>query len=157
MGTAVYLTFVLGVFSGALALLIRAEVRAAKEEVLDQVLGAIGSLRSDLAIARALAATPAAPASPSAPPAPTPRKVVTVTRDDDPVHTRATVVAPPPEAHARTTPAGEVERESVEEMTKVFTPGDRPTVVARPGKELVPFPEVTGSQDETPPRGTRVT
>ena len=135
--------------------------------VRDELLSAIGALRTDLAVARFLApptsggAAPAGGSPPSPPPAPVARKAVSVTRDDDPVHTRATVVAPPPVAAERKTPVGEgdaapaaADRESTEELTQVWPAGKRPTMAMLPGGEPVPFPELTGSQDETPARGT---
>lgn len=141
--------------------------------VRDELLGAIKALRGDLAVARFLAPPGAAPA------------------EDDAVHTRETVVAPPPAVdlgpvvartaerkqeaeqravlapstkaalaaqRARLAPApapAPADRESMEEeLTQVLPAGKRPTMAMRPGGEPVPFPDLTGSQDETPARGT---
>ncbi len=61
--------------------------------------GAVEAIvRPDLGVARVVAPLSAQPA-----PAALPVRVVAVTRDDDPAHTRATVVAPPP-APARAAP-----------------------------------------------------
>ncbi len=47
------------------------------------------------------------------------------------------------------------DRESMEEeLTQVLPAGKRPTMTMRPGETPVPFPDLTGSQDETPARGT---
>jgi len=157
---------------------------ALTRSVRDELLSAIKALRGDLAVARFL--SPPVPEDAAAPVA---RKAVSVTRDED-VHTRPTVVAPPPAPPAeqravlapstqaklaalrarhapaaapaeRKTPVGEGDaapaagdRESVEELTQVLPAGKRPTMAMRPGQEPIPWPELTGSQDETPARGT---
>lgn len=74
-------------------------------------------------------------------PAAFPVRVVSVTRDDDPIHTRPTVEVP------QATPNSD--RESDDGITRVMRASERPTIE---GMEVVPFPELIGSQDETPPR-----
>ncbi len=73
------------------------EVAARQQAALAELLEELASLRSTLVASGA--AERAAKLPPSRPEAPLPsveRKVVTVTRDDNPVHTRATVEAPAP-------------------------------------------------------------
>lgn len=114
------------------------------------------------AVASLIAPAPAAPPSAVRPPHPAPIDPATmteaertrgltvemmrpaafpVTRDDDPIHTRPTVEI------LKATADGE--RESDEGFTRVMRARERPTIE---GKGFAPFPELTGSQDETPPR-----
>lgn len=64
-----------------------------------------------------------------------------VTRDDDPIHTRPTVEIPKATA--------EGDRESDDGITRVMRASERPTLEVT---GLPPFPDLTGTQDETPPR-----
>ncbi len=98
-----------------LALVIRHQrrERAARQQLTDaqskgfaEVLDELTSLRSALVATGAAERT--ARLLPAPPPAPLPsvaRQVVSVTRDDDPIHTRPTVEAPPPDEPPSTKPS----------------------------------------------------
>lgn len=144
--------------------------------VRDELLGAIRALRGDLAVARFLAPPGAAPAEdddvharetvvapPPAAPAPDLGPVVARTAERKQEAEQRAVLAPSTKAklaaqRARLAPEpapAPADRESMEEeLTQVLPAGKRPTMAMRPGGEPVPFPDLTGSQDETPARGT---
>lgn len=138
------------VVSTWLVLLARFRATARRcERDIGEVLAAIGGLREQLAVAAALRAVPpqgaasvAAVAAREKAPAAIARRVVPVTRDDDPVHERPTVeVMTPPASRVRegglsvssspSAPSGPTaaiaapmhvgERESAEELTRVLS------------------------------------
>jgi hypothetical protein len=70
-------------------------------EVLDE----LTSLRSALVAAGAVGRPPRLPPAPLPPLPSVARQIVSVTRDDDPIHTRPTVEAPPPDEPPSTKPS----------------------------------------------------
>jgi hypothetical protein len=114
------LFFVAGSYAWLLSR-VRATERRCQRNV-GEVLTALAGLREQLAVASALRAVP--PAIPAAiKVAAVPRRVVPITHDDDPIHTRPTVEVKKAEVPA------ERERESADELTQVLTRSEKPTLV----------------------------
>jgi hypothetical protein len=83
----------------------RQELADAQSKGFAELLDELTSLRSGLVATGVVERSPRLPPAPSLPLPSVAREVVSVTRDDDPIHTRATVEAPPPDEPPSTKPS----------------------------------------------------